>query len=80
MRFPLLDGYKTYVAAIGLVGLSVYQFSQGQFDQGTQSLLAALAAFGLRHAISNATPEITIEVLKQESPDLRAYDPTTEEK
>jgi hypothetical protein len=48
----LLSGYKTYVAAIGLVGLAVYQFSQGQIDTGVQSLLAALAAAGLRHAVT----------------------------
>ena len=27
----LLTGYKTYVAAAGLVGLSVYQFSIGEY-------------------------------------------------
>ena len=47
-----LNGYKTYVAAIGLGGLAVYQFSQGQIDTGVQSLLAALAAAGLRHAVA----------------------------
>jgi hypothetical protein len=47
-----IDGYKTYFAAVGLVGLSVYQLSMGQYDQATQSLLAALAAAGLRSAIS----------------------------
>jgi hypothetical protein len=52
----VLTGYKTYIAAAGLFGLSIYQASQGQYDQATQSILAALAAAGLRSAIANAAP------------------------
>jgi hypothetical protein len=48
----VLSGYKTYVAAAGLVGLAVYQFSQGQVETGVQSVLAALTAAGLRHAVA----------------------------
>jgi hypothetical protein len=48
----LINGYKTYLAAAGLFGMALYQFSQGQFDQASQSFLAALAAAGLRHAVS----------------------------
>jgi hypothetical protein len=51
----LVNGYKTYIAAIGLAGLAVYQFSQGQFDSGYQSILGALTAAGLRHAIAKAS-------------------------
>ena len=50
--FSVLTGYKTYVAAVGLVGLGVYQVSQGQFEPSVQSFLAALTAAGLRHAIT----------------------------
>jgi hypothetical protein len=50
--FTLLSGYKTYLAAVGLVGLAVYQVSQGQLETGIQSFLAAAAATGLRHAIA----------------------------
>ena len=46
-----LEGYKTYSAAIGLLGLAVYQFANEQYELGMQSLFAALAAFGLRSAI-----------------------------
>ncbi len=49
----MLNGYKTYIAVAGLVGLAVYQFSIGQIEAGFQSLLAAAAAAGLRNAISN---------------------------
>jgi hypothetical protein len=47
----MLNGYKTYLAAAGLIGLSVYQLSQGQVEQAIQNLLAGLAAFGLRNAL-----------------------------
>jgi hypothetical protein len=51
----LINGYKTYIAAIGLVGLAVYQFSLGQFENGYQSILAAMTAAGLRHAIAKVS-------------------------
>ena len=47
-----LTGFKTYIAAAGLVGLSVYQVSIGDFETGVQTLLAALAVFGLRKAVN----------------------------
>ena len=47
-----LSGYKTYMAAAGLVGLAVYQASQANYDQAFQSFLGALAAVGLRSAIA----------------------------
>jgi hypothetical protein len=47
-----LKGYKTYIAAAGLLGLAVYQFSQGDIDGAIQNVLAAFAAFGMRQAIS----------------------------
>jgi hypothetical protein len=46
----ILQGKKTYLAALGLVGLAVYQFSVGNVPGGIQSLLGAAAAFGLRDA------------------------------
>lgn len=55
----LLDfakGFRTYIAAAGLLGLALYQFSEGQYEVAAQSFLAALAAFGLREAIkTNST-------------------------
>lgn len=60
--FSFLEGYKTYFAAAGLFGLSLYQFTQGQFDVATQSLMAALAAFGLKDAL--ARQEIKVEEVK----------------
>lgn len=48
----MLAGYKTYIAAAGLVGLALYQVSVGQIDTAIQTALAALAAFGLRKAIN----------------------------
>ncbi len=48
----ILAGYKTYAAAIGLAALAVYQFTQKDYQTAAQSLLAALAAAGLRSAIA----------------------------
>lgn len=48
----ILDGYKTYIAAAGLIGLAVYQASQGDLQSAIQSVIAAFGLFGVRHAIS----------------------------
>lgn len=47
-----MSGYKTYLAAAGLAGLAVYQFSQGDYAKAVETAMAALAAAGLRHAVS----------------------------
>lgn len=47
----IFPGWKTYIAAAGLFGLAVYQFSQGELGAAWQSLMAAIAAFGLRMAM-----------------------------
>lgn len=52
-----LKGYKTYGAAVGLLGLAIYQLTHEQPEAGIQSLLAALAAFGLRNAIGTKEGE-----------------------
>lgn len=44
-------GWKTYIAAAGLFGLAVYQFSLQEYTQAYQSFMAAIAAFGLKKAI-----------------------------
>lgn len=51
-----LAGYRTYLAAAGLVGLAVYQLSQGEFDKAPNSLLAALALVGIRAKFDEPTP------------------------
>lgn len=50
-----LKGYKTNLAALGLLALAFYEFTQGHMDVAMQSLMGALAAFGLRQAISNGS-------------------------
>lgn len=45
---------KTFWSAVGLMGLAVYQITQGQTELAIQSALAALAAFGIRHAIAKS--------------------------
>lgn len=50
-----LDGKKTYLGAIALVCLAMYQFYSGQMEQGFQSLTAAWTAMGLRSAIAKVS-------------------------
>ena len=52
----VLNGYKTYIAAAGLVGLSLFQFSTGQVPLAIQTLFSALATAGLRGAIAQIKP------------------------
>lgn len=47
--FALLTQYKTYVAGAGLMGLALYQLTQGEYQAATAALLAGLGAVGLRH-------------------------------
>ena len=49
-----LSGFKTYLAAAGLFGLALFQFSQGNVEAAIQSALGGLTALGLRNAIANA--------------------------
>ncbi|MCC6421620.1 MAG: hypothetical protein IT429_25655 [Gemmataceae bacterium] len=44
-------GAKTYVAAVGLIVMALVQACQGNYDLAAQSILAALAVLGVRHAI-----------------------------
>ena len=45
----LLTQYKTYAAGIGLIGLAVYQLSQGEYQAGIAAILGGLTAVGIRH-------------------------------
>lgn len=49
-----LDGYKTYLAALGLFGLALYQLSQGEIEAGVKTATQALAILGLRRAIASS--------------------------
>jgi hypothetical protein len=46
-----LQGKKTYIAAVGLLGLGVFQLTQGDVT-GVQTLLQAAVAAGLRDAVN----------------------------
>lgn len=50
----MLNGWKTYIAAVGLLGLAVWNFSQADYQTGMTNFLAALAAFGIRSAMARA--------------------------
>lgn len=44
-------GYRTYIAAAGLLAMAYVQYKGGDLNGASQSLLGALAVFGLRQAI-----------------------------
>lgn len=59
-----LDGKKTYLSALGLAGLGIYQLVMAvttkdwsQAALAWQSFMAALAALGLRAAVSKAATQ-----------------------
>ena len=46
-----LAGYKTYIAAVGLLCHGVYLITQGQINEGLAEILQAATVAGLRSAI-----------------------------
>lgn len=44
-----LTQYKTYLASAGLVGLALYQASQGDLQSALTTFLGAFAAAAIRH-------------------------------
>jgi hypothetical protein len=57
-----LEGKKTYLAACGLLVVAYFQYKEGKVDQAIQSLMAALAAFGLRQAIDKSQDKVADKV------------------
>lgn len=47
----LLPGYKTYLAGVGLIGLGLYQLSQGDIPSAIQSMTAGLGLLFVRRAV-----------------------------
>lgn len=47
-----LPGWKTYVAGVGLIGLGLYQFSQGEFQAAIVSFTAGLGLLSARRAVN----------------------------
>ena len=46
---------KTFWAGVGLIGFGVYQLTKGNIETGVQSILAGLAALGIRHAVAKTS-------------------------
>ena len=47
-----LDGYKTYLAALGFALLGAYRFYDGRWEGAAEMMLVCLATASLRHAIA----------------------------
>ena len=48
LKLKSLEGTRTYIAALGLLGLGLSQFASENYDGAAASILAALALIGLR--------------------------------
>jgi hypothetical protein len=57
-KLKAFDGYRTYAAGVGLIGLGVYQLTQGDVDRGLASVMAGLAAFGVRAALAGHATQL----------------------
>lgn len=58
LRLERLAGARTYVAALGLLGLGLSQFADGHYDAAATSILAALALVGLHDAKPSDPPAV----------------------
>ena len=47
-----LDGYKTYLAALGFAILGGYRLYDGRWEGAVEMMLVCLATASLRHAIA----------------------------
>lgn len=47
-----LDGYKTYIGALGFGLIALYHLYLGQHDRAAEDALAALGLLGLRGAVA----------------------------
>jgi hypothetical protein len=57
-QLPFLQGYRTTIAAIGLIGLCLYLVSVGQYESGLANLFFALGLLGIRFRWTPPAPTI----------------------
>lgn len=57
LKLDALAGARTYIAALGLFGLAMSQFANGNYDGAITSVLAALAAVGIRSKLDDVAPK-----------------------
>ncbi len=61
-----LDGYKTYLAAAGLIGFAVYHASTGDYITAWANLVAAFGLFGAKQAAQRNA--VTLAAMKAGKP------------
>ena len=47
-----LDGYKSYIIGLAMIGMGLVMISQGLTTDGTMLIMAGMGLLGLRDAIS----------------------------
>lgn len=50
-----MKGFKTWLSAIGMAALGIYQITEGQLETGIQTVLAAVALVGLGHKLEKSS-------------------------
>ena len=68
---------KTYLAAVGMIGLAVYDFSTGDSVAGSKALAMGLGLFGIGHkqgATGEQVAKVVVATVPEETavPDPRA--------
>jgi hypothetical protein len=59
LKLQSLSGYRTYIAAVGLVIVGVSEAIAGDYDRASQSFLGALGLLGLHGKIDATTVPAT---------------------
>lgn len=73
-KLKFLEGYRTYIGAVGLLALAVYLLTQGQYEQALTNLSLALAALGIGEKVNDLFEEEGEKPAEDEPP---AEPPTT---
>lgn len=50
-----LNGYKTFTAGIGFIGLGIYEVTQGNTDQGLAHMAEGVAVIGVGHKLDKSS-------------------------
>lgn len=56
LKMKFLDGYRTYIAAIGSFSLGIYRLTQGDYEGGVASISLAIGMIGIHEAIPPSPP------------------------
>lgn len=53
-----INGWKMYIAGFALIGLGIYEMTQGRDDSGMTHIAAGLGAIGVGHKLDKNTEAV----------------------